>query len=478
MERLTDTPRAVAMARMTAHGVDFRSVRAEFALEEEFSTAVLAEAAAAEDAWLGERADRTALPLVTIDPPGSMDLDQALHLERAATGFVLHYAIADVGAVIRPGGALDLAARERGQTVYLPDGSVPLHPRPLSEGSASLLPDTTRPAALWRIELDHDAHPVEASVVRALVRSVARFDYATVQADSRSGTLHPSIAALPEFGRLRAAAALDRGAIELRLPEQRVVADGDGWRVEIEPRTEADDWNAEVSLLTGMCAARMMLDAGVGVLRTMPSAAPSAVESLRRTAGALGVAWTDGAGVGAVLAGLDPNTAASLVMMTEATTLLRGADYVAFDGEIPDAVGHSGIGGPYAHVTAPLRRLSDRFAAEVCLAVSAGVAVPDWVRAALPSLPALMRTSDSRAGRVERACVDLTEATLLAGRVGEVFDATVLRASNGRRGAEVFVPAVSVIAKCTGDPGEGDEVKVRLTQADVVGRSVQFAFPA
>ncbi|WP_107983796.1 RNB domain-containing ribonuclease [Rhodococcus sp. OK519] len=465
------------MARVTATDVDFCSVRAEFALEEQFSAAVLAEVAAAEDVCRGERVDRTALPLVTIDPPGSMDLDQAVHLERTATGFVLHYAIADVGAVVRPGGALDLAARGRGQTVYLPDGSVPLHPRPLSEGSASLLPELIRPAALWRIRLDSDAHPIEATVVRALVRSVARFDYATVQADSESGALHPSIAALPEFGRLRAAAAVARGAIELRLPEQRVVPDGDGWRVEIEPRTEADDWNAEVSLLTGMCAARMMLDAGIGVLRTMPPAAASAVASLRRTASALGVVWPDGAAVGDVLAGLDPNTAASLVLMTEATTLLRGADYVAFDGDLPDVVSHSGIGGPYAHVTAPLRRLSDRFAAEVCLAVSAGRQVPGWAREALPGLPALMRASDTRANRVDRACVDLTEASLLAGRIGEVFDATVLRAANGKRGAEVFVPAVSVIAKCAGDPAEGDEVKVRLTQADVMGRSVQFAFP-
>ncbi len=466
------------MARVTAHGVDFDSVRAEFALLDEFSPEVLAEVAGAVDTWNGEREDRTDLALVTIDPPGSMDLDQALHLERTASGFVLHYAIADVAAVVRPGGALDSATRDRGQTFYLPDGSVPLHPRALSEDAASLLPDVVRPAALWRIELDGRARPTSVAVTRALVRSVARFDYATVQAHSETGTLHPSIRSLPEFGRLRAVAAIERGAIELRLPEQRVVRHGDGWKVEIQPRTDADDWNAEVSLLTGMCAARLMLDAGVGLLRTMPPPPGAAVESLRRTAGALGVPWSDGRGVGEVLAALDPNTAASLVMMTEATTLLRGADYVAFDGELPAVSGHSGIGGSYAHVTAPLRRLSDRFTTEVCLAVSAGTPIPEWVRAALPSLPAVMRASDARANKVDRACVDLTEAVLLAGRVGEVFDATVLRAAGDKRGAEVFVPAISVIAKCAGDPAEGDEVKVRLVAADVVGRSVQFAFPA
>ncbi|AQA23653.1 RNB domain protein [Rhodococcus sp. MTM3W5.2] len=356
-----------------------------------------------------------------------MDLDQAVHLERTPTGFVLHYAIADVAAVVVPGGDLDAEVRRRGQTFYLPDGSLPLHPRVMSEGAASLLPDLVRPAALWRIELDERAEPVSVEVSRALVRSVARFDYAGVQADSESGSLHPSIAALPEFGKLRLASAIDRGAIELKLPEQEVVGDGDGWRLELQPRTEADDWNAEVSLLTGMCAAKLMIDAGIGLLRTLPAPAPGAVAALRRAASALGMDWPTQVPVGEFLAGLEPNTPATLVMMTEATSLLRGAGYAAFDGEVPELVTHSGIGAPYAHVTAPLRRLSDRFSTEVCLAICAGTPVPQWVRDALPSLSDLMRGSDTLANKVDRACVDLTEATLLAGREGEVFDAVVLR---------------------------------------------------
>ncbi len=151
-----------------------------------------------------------------------MDLDQAVHIEKTSTGYVVHYAIADVAAVVTPGGALDIETRKRGQTFYLPDGSVPLHPRALSEGSASLLPDVVRPAALWRIELDAQAEPTSWQVKRALVKSVARLDYSTVQRDADAGTLHPSIALLPEFGRLRSVSAVARGAIELKLPEQSV----------------------------------------------------------------------------------------------------------------------------------------------------------------------------------------------------------------------------------------------------------------
>jgi len=466
------------MSRFVARGIDFGAVRTEFHLPEGYPPAAVAQARAASDRYASEREDRTDLAFVTIDPPDSLDLDQALHLDRTRDGFVLHYAIADVGAVVEPGGALDVETRKRGQTFYLPDGKVPLHPKELSEGSASLLPDEDRPAVVWRIELDESARPLSCTVSRATVRSVARLDYAGVQADSEAGRLHPSIASLPEFGRLRTAAAVARGAIELRLPEQEVVPDGDGWRVDLAPRTEADDWNAEVSLLTGMCAAAMMLDAKVGLLRTLPPAGPDAVEALRRTASALGIDWPESVGVGELLARLDPNSASTLVLMTEAPSLLRGADYAAFDGALPELTTHAAIGAPYAHVTAPLRRLSDRYSTEVCLAVTAGTPVPSWARDALGSMPEIMVGSDSLASKIDRACIDLTEATVLADRVGETFDATVLRSRNGKRTADVFVPSVSVMAKCVGDPAEGEQVKIRLVSADVAKRTVEFGYPA
>ena len=192
----------------------------------------------------------------------------------------MHYAIADLGAVVVPGGALDAEVRRRGQTVYLPDGSVPLHPPVLSEDAASLLPDGPRAAVLWRIDLDGAGEPVSVDVRRAVVRSRARLDYAGVQADVDAGRIHPAIAALPEVGPLRRALAVRRGAIELELPEQEVVraADDGGWTVRVRQRPPVEDWNAEISLLTGIAAARIMLDAGIGVLRTLPAAGPEAVD--------------------------------------------------------------------------------------------------------------------------------------------------------------------------------------------------------
>src|SRR6478672_6231840 len=124
--------------------------------------------------------DRTDLPLVTIDPESSMDLDQALHLERDGSGYVVHYAIADVAAFIQPGDPIDVAANERGETLYGADSKVPLHPTVLSEGAASLLPDQVRPAFVWTISLDSAGSVTSARVERALVRSRQRLDYAGV----------------------------------------------------------------------------------------------------------------------------------------------------------------------------------------------------------------------------------------------------------------------------------------------------------
>lgn len=471
--------------RIVSAPVDFGAVRTEFGLASAYPAEAVSEARDAVDAFAGARVDRTDIPFVTIDPPGALDLDQALSLEKTATGFLLHYAIADVAAVVAPDGALARESLVRGQTFYLPDGTVPLHPTVLSEDRSSLLPDVNRPAALWTIECDEKAEPVRYSVTRALVRSRARLDYATVQADADAGRLHPSITALPEFGRLRIEAGLARGAISLRLPSQSVIRvdnTHDHWQLVVEPRTAADDWNEQVSLLTGMCAARIMLDGKgserLGLLRTMPPPQSSAVESMRRTAAAVGVSWPQGESVGRMLDGLDANTPAALVLMSEATGLLRGASYTVLDSQDPEAMRHSAIGANYAHVTAPLRRLSDRYATEVCLAHCAGHGIPGWVREGLDAAAESMRRSDAVAGKLERACIDLTESTVLKSRVGTDFDAVVLRDATGTRPAEIFVEDPPVLAKCTGGPPEGQRVKVRLAEADPATRTVLFDFPA
>ena len=103
-------------------------IQEELQVTPEFPAEVVAAAEAAVAAPRLPDLDRTDLPLVTIDPPTSMDLDQAMHLVRDGDGYVVYYAIADLAAFITPGDPIDVEAHKRGQTLYGADSKVPLHP--------------------------------------------------------------------------------------------------------------------------------------------------------------------------------------------------------------------------------------------------------------------------------------------------------------------------------------------------------------
>ena len=141
-----------------------------------------------------------------------------------------------------------------------------------------------------------------------------------------------------------------------------------------------------MSLLTGFAAASLMMYARVGFLRTLPPPAPRDVQRLHRTAHALGIEWPAELLFPDFIRGLDASKPQHAAMISACTRLLRGSGYVAFDGETPAQPLHSALNAEYAHVTAPLRRLGDRYASEVCVALCAGTEVPDWVHAALPDL--------------------------------------------------------------------------------------------
>ncbi len=452
----------------------FARIRTELDLPDGFPDAVTEEAeAAARDPRLPSY-DVTDLAFLTIDPPGSTDLDQAMHLERRGSGYRLRYAIADVGAFVTPGGKIDHEAHRRGETLYSPDTRTPLHPPVLSEGVGSLLAGETRPAVLWTIELDADGEQTAVDVRRALVRSRDRLDYADVQQRLDSGTDDERLVLLAEVGRLRKTIESERGGLSLLIPEQRVEETDAGFRLAYRVSLPVESWNEQVSLLTGMAAADLMLHGEVGVLRTLPVAPQGAIQVLRRAATALGIDWPAESSYAEVINGLDAAEPKHAAFLEEATTLLRGAGYTAFDGGVPDQATHAAVAAEYAHATAPLRRLVDRYVSEVCLALSAGEDVPAWARARLPELPEAMADSSRRAGALERECVALMEAVVLRDAVGQVFDGVVVETGE-KGGGTVQLGEPAVRAAFDGDLPLGEPVRVRLVEADVARRSVRFA---
>jgi exoribonuclease R len=454
------------------------AVDAQLGVEEEFPSEVLTAAAAAAAHPRLPDLDRTDIPLVTIDPEGSMDLDQALHIERLTAGYRVHYAIADVAAFVDPGGPVDEEAHRRGQTLYAPDHRIPLHPPALSEGAASLLPDQLRPALLWTIDLDEAGESTKVIVERARVRSRARLDYAGVQAQIDAGSAVESLTLLREVGLLRMQLERERGGVSLQLPEQEVVVGTDGWSLRYRQLLPVEDWNAQISLLTGMGAAQIMLYGEVGVIRTLPPPPASAVNRLRRTADALHLRWPAEMDYADFVRSVDRNTAAGAAMLNAATSLLRGAGYVAFDGGVPEHVEHAALAAEYAHVTAPLRRLVDRYVGEVAVALCADREVPEWVLSRLRELPKEMEESDRKAHRFERAILDLVEAGVLHSDIGRTFSGVITDiGEKDPATGSVMLRDQAVEAPVTAVSGKlplGAEVQVKLVKADPAERVVRF----
>ena len=501
------------------------ALRAQYEVPAAFPPEALAEAEAAATAWAqdgparlladGAR-DARDLDLVTIDPPGSMDLDQAVLLERltgraesagAATGeatepaaaYRVHYAIASLATFVAPGGALDAELRRRGETVYAPDAATPLHPEVLSHGAASLLEDVERPACLWTIDLDAHGEVVSARVERALVRSRARLTYGQVQAAiDGEDVLPPSAPAdlpglLAEIGRLRLEREVARGGISMTTPEQVVevteaaesVGDSEsaevpgpvGYRLAYRVSEPAEQYNAQISLLTGMCAARIMVECGVGILRTLPPARPEDYARLRRVAAALGIDWPAAQPYPELVRDLDHAVPAHAAFMDQAMSLFHGSGYLAFGvggvgvpADTEEAV-HSAIAARSAHVTAPLRRLVDRYGEEVCIATCAGRPVSEWVLQALPDLPGVMEQTGKRARAIGRGALNALEALVLREHEGEAFDGVITSEHNGRGELVLAEPAVVTevrAGKGASDGGlpVGERVQVRLLSAD------------
>ncbi|ADU48556.1 RNB domain-containing ribonuclease [Intrasporangium calvum] len=452
----------------------FEAIRDEFEVPEEFPADVLAEARGAAAAAQLPTRDLTDIPFITIDPAGSQDLDQAMHIERQGDGYRVRYAIADVPAFVTPGGPIDEESRRRGQTIYCPDKRVQLHPPEVSEGAASLLPDQVRPAFVWDLVLAADGEGIEVTVERALVRSVRRYDYAEVQRLVDDGSAEAVLKLLKEVGEKRIALERKRGGASLPLPDQEVADDGKGgFTVSFRPLLASEDWNAQISLLTGMGAADLMLRGKVGILRTMPDPDPRDVKRFRRQAAGAGVPWSQEMSYGEFLRTLDRDNPKHLALVHEATALFRGAGYTPFQGAVPDQPAHSAVANPYAHVTAPLRRLVDRFGLVVCEALSAGTEVPAWALSALPTIPEIMTASDRRASGVERACTDAVEAAELRSYVGSSLEGVVV--DQNEKHVIVQLIDLAVVARATGRAEEGQTVQVHVDAADIESGRIKLS---
>jgi len=456
-----------------AMGAGLDRIRDECEVPSGFPIAVMQAADEAAARPIGdEHADRTDMAFATLDPVGSVDLDQAFAIDAPARpdgDIVLHYAIADVGWFVQPGDALDTEAFRRGVTVYLPDRRATLYPQILSEGAASLLPGVDRPAVVFTVRVDAAGESRLDGVERARVRSRVKLAY-----DQVTGADLPD--GFAELFRRFAVAEQRRGAARVEFPEQEIGRDANGdYELTFRPRLESEEQNAALSLSTNLAVADALYAAGTGLFRVMDDVDERGVRRLRRAARAFGLDWPREQPLGEFeqsLAPTDPRAAAFFLAVRRAG---GGAGYAPFTaGERP---WHAAVAATYAQATAPLRRLQDRYVIEAALAVANGRAVPDAVTDAFDRLPKAMARADQRANRAEKMALELAEAVVLSGCVGRTFEAIVLDEGDGRNSGTVEIqiaepPVIARVGAHNVDPG--DVIRVRVAGVDVDARRVDL----
>lgn len=440
-------------------------IRTQFAVPTSFPEPVLAEAKAAAGRPIAGHADWTDRDFATLDPAASTDLDQAFSIERSGQDLILHYAIADVAWFVSANGAVDLEAWTRGTTIYMPDGKASLYPPGLSEGAASLLPGVERPSVVFTVRIDPTGKAVLDGAVRAVIRSRSKLAYETVT----PADLPPDFA---ELSRRIEQAEDVRGAARVDAPEQQLGVDASGHYVlEFRPQNPAEVQNAAMSLAANLAIADLLLAHRTGLFRVMPEPEEWAVHRLRHTAKALGLDWPHGEGLKAFERRLDQTKPREAAFMAAVRRAGPRASYAPYrEGTVP---WHSAMAATYAHATAPLRRLQDRYVIEAVLQIASGGTVSGELRDAFERLPAVMARAEEKAGQVDRAVLDLAEAAVLQGRQGSRFTAVVTDIDE--RGARIQLTDLAVVSRVDGHGAlPGDTIMVELVSADVAHRQVKF----
>jgi len=467
LERLgdLDDARSVSLIAIRTHDIPV-----------EFPEQALSEAEDARAAAQARRTDLRGLPLVTIDGGDARDFDDAVFAEPdGGGGFRLIVAIADVAHYVRPGSALDQAARTRGTSVYFPDRVVPMLPEALSNGWCSLRPEEDRGCLFVELGVDAGGYKRSHRFGRGLMRSAARLTYEELQATfeaggaaeapapfrgegggsgstprdhvrHRSRTRRPSAngggdgdarpmhvgALIPHlYGAYRALleARSARGTLDLDLPERTIAFDHHGkvTRVAPRPRLESHRLIEEFMILANVAAAEELERCQQPTMYRI-HAPPSAekLEALRGFLHTLGITLPPGdrlqpRDLDRVLRRVAGTPEATLVN----EVILRSQSQAAYS---PHNIGHFGLALPrYVHFTSPIRRYADLLVHRALIrGLQLGAdGLGDDEGAGFEVTAEHITASERRAQLAERDAVDRYLAAYMADKTGARFNARI-----------------------------------------------------
>ena len=504
VERLgeADSPGAIGLAAIHAHGLPLR-----------FSEAALAEAEQAAAPGLEGRADLRALPLVTIDGADARDFDDAVWAEPDPApgnegGWRAVVSIADVAHFVRPGGALDRAAQERGNSAYFPDRVVPMLPEALSADLCSLKPNEDRACLAAHLRIDADGELLDWRFERALMRSAARLTYDEVQgaaerdAEGLAAPVRASITALYRVYAALKTARERRGALDLELPEREIALADDGTVACIGFARRHDSHRLiEELMIAANVAAASALEAKRApcMYRVHDRPDTAKLDVLREFLRSRGIALPRSGALrpdafNRFLALLENPRDAGIASLM----ILRAQAQAAYS---PRNIGHYGLGlVRYAHFTSPIRRYADLLVHRALIDAfglgpgGSGRVEPE----ALERVGTHISSTERRAQAAERDAGDRYCAAYLADRVDAEFSGRIAGVTRfgifvalDETGAEGLVPGATLgAARPRFDSRRhslavdgrvlrlGDPVTVTLREADPVAGGLVFSLSA
>jgi ribonuclease R len=398
-----------------------------------FPEAALQEAARADGVELGSRVDLRAVPLITIDGADARDFDDAVFAQldpEHAGGFRLIVAIADVAHYVRPGSALDRSAEVRGNSVYFPDRVVPMLPEALSNGWCSLRPNEDRGCLFAEMRIDRSGRKTSQRFGRGLMRSAARMTYEQVQAaEDAHNDLGLPLPHLYAAYRLLLAARLERGTLDLDLPERKVELDEQGRVTNVAPRPRLDSHRLieEFMVLANVAAAEELERLHTPCMyRVHAPPSEEKLEALRGFLSSLGISLPPGNQLhprdfDRVLRRYAGTSESQLI----SEVMLRSQSQAAYS---PDNIGHFGLALPrYAHFTSPIRRYADLLVHRALIkALRLGHdGISDEQIANFPDIGERITETERRAQQAERDAIDRYLTAFMAGRIGERFVARI-----------------------------------------------------
>jgi len=405
-------------------------------LPTEFSPEALVEAQEAEPPTLTEgRTDLRDIPLVTIDGADARDFDDAVFAEPTKDGFHLVVAIADVAHYVKPDSALDHDAYTRGNSVYFPDRVIPMLPERLSNGLCSLMPDDDRYCLAVHIWIDKAGAIQKYNFVRGLMRSRARLTYEKVEefsdqsSESKKKTLPNSELWSLTTPLWQAYAALaherdERGALDLNLPEYKIIFDASGNVTNIAPkaRLESHRLIETFMIAANVCAADFLLGKNApGIYRAHESPSEEKLEDLRNLLKMSGYGLAKGdlkaKHFNYVLHKSEKEPNAFMIH----TAVLRAQMQAYYAAE---NIGHFGLAlAKYCHFTSPIRRYAD-----LVVHRSLASAIEGHVPAKMKSLATIalhISETERKAMMAERDASDRYKVSYMARQIGNVFSGTI-----------------------------------------------------